>query len=1575
VQKFLGIVHAIVADRIMDNFNRLGDYLVMIVIMIHHYSALLVHYFSYFFQNKNCCISTPLKYIDDLEHIKNEFKKYKKLNNNEYKFHPNIEPQSLSNTYEPYAPIVDLCLGAYIFFDSVCDNRTPKAWLMASTSFLLKYYSTSDLVQVMDIILDKQYVNLEFIEYDDDDLLDVPEAQSLPMRAILNNWKSLSESELLIKSQKVIFGLVTAGFVKQLDLDFSIGNYKLFADSNLTKTKSFNGMNDMLYSIFDLITTLTEVGYECFTDRSLQPLLVSDRQSRTWIARVTAMNSARAEDPVTPYIDHDKVIQEYRDLVYDGQVLLKGENRHLILPFFTKVSADMSRYIQKNNINAFRKAPFTVLLHGAPGQGKTTITHMIANLYHKFTTKGETPINPDLLWDPNQNMYTRNIDDEYWSGYKGAKHWCVIMDDIAREHPGHVSRGEAGSLKEIITACNTVQGATIQAAIEDKGVIPLCPKLIIGTTNVKDLNAHFGVACPAAVLRRLPHVIKVCIKPEYQDDNTGMLKPSCVMIEDAWYYEIEKVKLSIGRDNSVSVSYIPYKTDGKNQCTGEDLCIFLTEQMRIHELSSSNMMDSIYKIAQTQLCPHDVATNFHCSKCHPDVPPDLPPRPDIQAQSLAIVSYYTPPVATYFFTMMVSSCIYNYRRSFWDRFNRLWIYVFSGVFYLTLLCFPVNFYSYIINFFLQYRFLSYGNATSTVQAFLRRRIPREVNVRLLLIQCALAYCGGFVLMKTITGLIKMISSSTKKKVVSGDDTNEEFIQAQTNIWNNTKANDIFRIPRTSQSDNLKALISSINSSMFVLNVRDKDGRKSLARAFAIGDGRYVTIGHLFQYGAEWQCVARIGRTIGNCKNEVCFILQEDQLDRLPNDIVVFSTASIIPRKSLWNFLPDTIDNAGRPMRMISIDSNGEILERVGTTIEPIKIGYRNDDKIIRGTFMSGILVGKSSVKGDCGSLWICDSYKGFFISAMHCAGVPSNGRVYGCLLSKEIFKKCKPHIAIANSGTLDYFKRGNTKSGKMGPTPERSIPYWISEGRSLSLGSFPGRSSMKSKVKETIICSEVCKEFEHSNQYVAPLMSAKHDPISNTWINPFTIAATKQSTISCLFPDMLLLESAKEYVAPLIDIVRKEELDVSNLTEHESINGIPGDSYVNAIPMSTSGGFLFPGQKRLYFDGEPGNYYMNQLVSDKKKEIVDNYCLGNRASVLFNGALKDEPITQKKRDIGKTRVFTACDVAFSLLVREHYLRSSVILMTNNLLSECAVTMNTCSLDWKLIKDFICYYGDNRMVAGDYSSYDKGMPANAISVAFTVLDSIRESKDELSIVNRKIAIGIRTDVMFPVTNLNGDIFQFFGGNSSGHPLTVIINSIVNSLYMRIAYHDLNFPISTFRDNVHLMTYGDDNILGSKLDTYNHTSISSALHKRGVVYTMADKDSKSIPFLSVQNISFLKRKFVLSNEGDIIAPLDMDSIFRMLCMEVQGDNISSEERLSEAYLSARREMALHGKLKFDHFVGIMDDILSRYPEVTRFFIKQHKYDYAITYAWMWNRLDNKEDEITEKYNILMSDDLAF
>jgi hypothetical protein len=174
------------------------------------------------------------------------------------------------------------------------------------------------------------------------------------------------------------------------------------------------------------------------------------------------------------------------------------------------------------------------------------------------------------------------------------------------------------------------------------------------------------------------------------------------------------------------------------------------------------------------------------------------------------------------------------------------------------------------------------------------------------------------------------------------------------------------------------------------------------------------------------------------------------------------------------------------------------------------------------------------------------------------------------------------------------------------------------------------------------------------------------------------------------------------------------------------------------------------------------------------------------------------------------------------------------------------------------------------------------------------------------------------VAFPIVDFNGDLIQFACSNPSGHSFTVIINGLVNCLYMRYCYSILgNGQCADFKKFVCLFTYGDDNMMSvhKDIDWFNHTSIQACLASVGIIYTMAEKTAASIPFIHIKDVSFLKRTFRFDSEiGAYVAPLEHDSIEKMLLINIKSKNLCDEEHSVILMGTALREYFWYGKDTF-------------------------------------------------------------
>lgn len=239
-----------------------------------------------------------------------------------------------------------------------------------------------------------------------------------------------------------------------------------------------------------------------------------------------------------------------------------------------------------------------------------------------------------------------------------------------------------------------------------------------------------------------------------------------------------------------------------------------------------------------------------------------------------------------------------------------------------------------------------------------------------------------------------------------------------------------------------------------------------------------------------------------------------------------------------------------------------------------------------------------------------------------------------------------------------------------------------------------------------------------------------------------------------------------------------------------------------------------------------------------------------------------------------------------------------------------------STEWSKLYDHITHFGNDRIIAGDYGCFDKHMTGSFILNSFWIYTQLmKKAKMSEKHIQRVWCIG--NDIAYACIDFNGDLMELLG-NPSGNPITVILNCTVNSLYMRYAFMlTSKKKLNNFQNYVKLATYGDDNIMGvsKECPEFNHTSISEALNTIGVIYTMADKEAKSIPYINIKDGSFLKRSFVFDNDiGTIVAPLELSSFDKMLTARLPKADMAAEAHAICVIETAQREYFFHGKEKF-------------------------------------------------------------
>lgn len=559
----------------------------------------------------------------------------------------------------------------------------------------------------------------------------------------------------------------------------------------------------------------------------------------------------------------------------------------------------------------------------------------------------------------------------------------------------------------------------------------------------------------------------------------------------------------------------------------------------------------------------------------------------------------------------------------------------------------------------------------------------------------------------------------------------------------------------------------------------------------------------------------------------------------------------------------------------------------------------------------------STVEGDCGS------FIGLFskrmvrkLIGMHIAG-DATGIAYACPLTFERIDKAISQLEkhVGPVAQMEYCIDALVDSSL---NPDLPPGGFIPIGRALLKNGQATKSAlMKSRIYGKLRKATMAPAILRATMIDGELV----DPLQN---------GLKKCGI---IPALLDNENINACTNDISSILRTNfaKIDVSLyrrvLSYQEAVQGA-NDDYMTAVNRTTSPGYPYshqrlgkPGKTRWLGSDEDFDFTSKDSLQMQKdvQDLIDDCRLGLIRGVYCADTLKDEKRDLEKVRVGKTRVFSACPAHFVLAFRQYFLGFSAWCMHNKIDNEIAVGTNQYSLDWNKIALKLKTKG-TPVIAGDFSNFDGSLNAQILWAILDIINDWYDDGDEA----RKIRMGLWAHVVHSTHIFDDNVYMWTHSQPSGNPFTVIINSIYNSTVMRLAWQIIMKPhglsgMNHFNTYVSMISYGDDNVLNiSKkvIDYFNQETIAEALASIAHTYTDETKSGEVVKYRSLNDINFLKRSFVYSEELQrYIAPIEERVIYEML--NWTRNTIDPDEILMMNIGTAAREMALHGRSKFDNF----------------------------------------------------------
>lgn len=687
-----------------------------------------------------------------------------------------------------------------------------------------------------------------------------------------------------------------------------------------------------------------------------------------------------------------------------------------------------------------------------------------------------------------------------------------------------------------------------------------------------------------------------------------------------------------------------------------------------------------------------------------------------------------------------------------------------------------------------------------------------------------------------------------------------------------------------------------------------------ANAFSPGGHLWMTNNHVLDTDGDLNVTLSVTPHIQGASATVTFKLRQEDIFRMPEkDIAFFEVFS-------WETKRDLRELVSKPTLKGAYTATYVVRDK-GVTTRTVRVKCAASQSVYISQLDQAMMTwsgiaDEPTVVGDCGSPLVCHQPVTAILGIHQMGG--DNNRVWATAFNSDDIGRAYVHFASPVIQCAHPVLSAPSSKKTLAALRQYSPLRWLEAGSIACYGSFVGfKGTPRSKVRPTLLGKSILEQRGWDVPFTAPKL--------DDW-RPWRLALldATQKKFGALSPKMMK-EIARAFADDIIEGLDAEKLKILEpLSDKATINGLPGVRFIDKMNFKSSMGEPYNRTKKGFLEGTEGDMKFVEEINDRIAHILGCYAQGQRASPVFSAQLKDEPRHRDKVAQGKVRVFTAAPADWSFVVRKFLLPFAKLMQENPFVFESSPGCTAQSQEWQAYYVYLVQHGVARLIAGDYGKFDKKMEALIILMAFYIIRCIFAaagwSEEELVVIDC-----IAEDTAYAYINFNGDLVMFFGSNPSGHPFTVIINCLVNCLYMRFAFVKLSpfegsvYEVARmFKRYVCLLTYGDDNAMGVSplADWFNHTAIQDALESIGVEYTMADKESGSRPFIHIREVAYLKRTWRWDEDvGAVVCPLEEGSIHKMLTICNPSDTESPELHMASVMSSAINEWFWYGRERFE------------------------------------------------------------
>lgn len=448
-------------------------------------------------------------------------------------------------------------------------------------------------------------------------------------------------------------------------------------------------------------------------------------------------------------------------------------------------------------------------------------------------------------------------------------------------------------------------------------------------------------------------------------------------------------------------------------------------------------------------------------------------------------------------------------------------------------------------------------------------------------------------------------------------------------------------------------------------------------------------------------------------------------------------------------------------------------------------------------------------------------------------------------------------------------------------------------------------------------------EVKTKPAYLRPFRSESDGTVKD----PLLMARAKAFTPSVEVDSLTLDRAAEAFKLKLLSNV--DTSDARVLTRDESIAGIEGDPYYLGIKRQTSPGF---GWTKKGLGKTPWLGCDDYVLDDPEMvkafdQMINRIKNGTRSGTVWTDTLKDERRPIEKVNQGKTRLFAAGEMTYLIIFRMFFMGFAAHMTKNKIDLESCVGVNPYSQDWNKLGRTLMKLGPH-IVAGDFSNYDGTLNAAILWKCLDMIECFYKCSDvwcaDDAAIRRMLWLDIVHSVHITRHGSRSIFYMWTHSQPSGCPITALLNSLYHSIAARYVYvlcarkyaPDM-LGLDNFERYVRHVNYGDDDVYNIHPDIatwYNQQTMSEMFSLIGMTYTDEVKSTNLVATRKLDDIQFLKRKFVYDNtQARFRCPLSLDTILEM-AQWVRG-RLNVNLLTSDTLCEAMYELSHHDKATFD------------------------------------------------------------